>query len=112
MLVRATGSEDVLLSGTGIAGGFGLGAAVGVLSISNQTTASIGNQARVLAGGDVGVIASDVSDVDLIAGALAAGGAGKGSAVAVNNIDKVTKASIDSGAIVDAAGAVLALAIS
>ncbi len=48
-LYKRYGSEDVLLVGTGIAGGFALGASVGVLTIDNHTTASIGNAGRVYA---------------------------------------------------------------
>ncbi len=103
-IVQAYGTEDVLLVGTGIAGGFALGASVGVLTIDNHMTARIADQARVYAGGDVAVLVNDSSDIDLISGAVAVGSAGIGAAVGVLNIDKVTTAVIDNSAIVDALG--------
>ncbi len=102
--VQAFNNEDVLLAGAGIAGGFGLSAAVGVLTIDNQTTASIGSAARVWAGSDISVVSDDSSDIDIIAGAVAVGSAGIGAAVGVMTIDKATTALIDTNARVDAIG--------
>src|SRR5262249_15309870 len=51
--VQATGKENVVMVGFGVAGGFvGVGGAVDVLSVNNQTKAYIGDSATVYAGGD------------------------------------------------------------
>gem|GEM_PF-5747045 len=104
VVIAAYGSEDILLVTAGVASGAGLSASIGVLSFDNNTTATISSGARVLAGGDVAVIADDSSDIDVIAGAYAAGGVGVGAGVGVMTIDKNTSAIIDSNAIVDALG--------
>jgi hypothetical protein len=103
--VIANGSENVLLIGVGLAAGaVGVGAVVDVLSISNQTTASIGSSASVHAGGNVLVSAADNTSVLELSGALAGGFVGVGGAVGVMLITKVTDASIGSSANVEGLG--------
>ena len=103
--VIATGSENILLIGVGLAaGGVGVGAVVDVLSISNQTTASIGSAASVHAGGNVLVAAVDNTNVLELSGALAGGFVGVGGAVGVMLITKVTDASIGANANVEGLG--------
>ncbi len=103
--VTANGSENILLIGVGLAaGGVGVGAVVDVLSISNQTTASIGSSASVHAGGNVLVSAVDNTSVLELSGALAGGFVGVGGAVGVMLITKVTDASIGAGANVEGLG--------
>lgn len=104
--VVATGKEDVVMVGMGVAaGGVGVGAVVDVLSISNRTTASIGAGATVHAGGDVFVSATDDTHVLELSGALAGGLVGIGGAVGVMLLDKTTIATIGAGAKVDGHGA-------
>ena len=101
----ASGSENVLLIGVGLAAGaVGVGAVVDVLSISNQTTASIGSSATVHAGGNVLVSAVDNTNVLELSGALAGGFVGVGGAVGVMLITKVTDASIGANANVEGLG--------
>ncbi len=103
--VTATGSENILLIGVGLAaGGVGIGAVVDVLSISNQTNASIGSSASVHAGGNVLVSAVDSSNVLELSGALAGGFVGVGGAVGVMLITKVTDATIGANANVEGLG--------
>ncbi|MFV2069876.1 MAG: beta strand repeat-containing protein, partial [Pirellulales bacterium] len=104
--IEAHGVEDILLVGFGIAAGVvGIGGAVDVLSITNEVTAFIGSGANVSAGGDVLVLATDDTDLDVISGALAGGAVGIGASVGVIDLDKTTQASIEAGAQVDAKGA-------
>jgi hypothetical protein len=104
--VAANASENVVMIGFGVAaGGVGVGGAVDVLSIDNTTTASIGDDATVYAGGNVWVDATDDTHVFLLSGALAVGGAaGIGGSVGVMIVDKNTDATIGDGAAVDALG--------
>ena len=103
--VIANGSENVLLIGVGLAAGaVGVGAVVDVLSISNQTTASIGSSTTVHAGGNVLVSAADNTNVLELSGALAGGFVGVGGAVGVMLITKVTDASIGASANVEGLG--------
>ncbi len=102
IIVNAFGSEKVLMAGTGFAVGLGFGAAVGQLTIDNQTTARVASGAKLLAVSDVVVTANDDTNTTLIAGAVAVGGAGLGASIGVVTIDKNTTAIVDSGAIVDA----------
>src|SRR5581483_11050983 len=72
--VETAATETVVMVGMGVAAGaVGVGAVVDVLSISNQTTASIGDGATVLAGGTVFVDATDDTTVFELSGALAGG---------------------------------------
>lgn len=104
--VEASASEDLVMVGFGLAGGFvGVGATVGVLDISNETTARIGAGAVVSAGSDVRVSAADNTHVFELSGALAGGFVGVGGSVGLMMVDKTTHASIGAGAQVDALGA-------
>ncbi len=104
--VAATGKEDIVMVGMGVAaGGVGVGAVVDVLSIATRTTASIGAGATVHAGGDVFVSATDDTHVLELSGALAGGFVGIGGAVGVMLLDKTTAATIGTGAKVDGHGA-------
>jgi hypothetical protein len=101
--VDAHASEDILMVGMGIAAGtVGVGGGVSVLTISNETYASI---AATFAGGDVVLRASDDTDVMVISGALGAGFVGIGASVGVMVIDKDTQAFVADGAVIDAKGA-------
>jgi len=103
--LHALGSQHVLLVGVGAAGGaFGLGGSVSVMTIEQQTSATVGNGARLTAVGDVVVWAKNDTDVDVISGALGVGFAGIGAAVGVVTIHKDTLALIASSAEVDAYG--------
>ncbi len=103
--VNAHASEDALMvtaAGSG-SGSFGGSGSVGLFKMENKTYASIGAGADVDAGGNVIVLASDVSDLDNIAGAAAFGaGGGVGVSVGVNALHKDTQAFIAADAKVDA----------
>ncbi|NNU43172.1 beta strand repeat-containing protein [Ramlibacter montanisoli] len=101
--VDAHATEDVLMIGMGIAAGsVGVGGGVSVLSITNETKASI--KGDVHAGGDVAVRASDDTSMMMISGALGAGFVGVGASVGVTVISKDTQAFVDDFASVDAKG--------
>ncbi len=105
--VSARASEDLLLVGTGFAGGgsFAFGGTVNVMDVDNTTVAFIGSFATILAQGDVRVTSHDESDTDLVSGALAIGGGGGiGAGVGVMMISKLTEAFIADDASVDAYG--------
>ncbi|WP_198937984.1 hypothetical protein, partial [Pelomonas sp. KK5] len=106
VVVQAAGQDHLLLIAAGIAAGtVGVGGAVNVLVLDNDTNASIGALATVSAGGDVGVLAKDTTDTTLIAGAIGGGTVGVGASVGVMSITKNTNAGILTGATVDAKGA-------
>lgn len=67
-------------------------------SVTQTTTASIGNSAVVDAGGDITVDADDNTDVDVLAGTIAVGGLGVGGAVSLVNIRPRTNATVGSSA--------------
>ena len=103
--VQANATEDsLLITASGSASGSGGGnGSVAVFALNNQTHAFIGAGADVDAGGNVVVSASDVTDLDAIAGAAAfSGGAGVSISLAVNVIHKDTQAFIANDASVDA----------
>ena len=105
IIVQATGTENVVMIGFGVAAGaVGVGATVGVLSIDNQVLATIGDSSTVYAGADVFVSASDNTHVLELSGALAAGAVGVGGAVGVMTVTKDTEATIGTSATVDALG--------
>lgn len=105
IVVEATGSENVVMVGIGVAAGsVGVGAVVDVLSISNHTAASIGSSAIVHGGGDVFVSATDDTHVLELSGALAGGFVGVGGAVGVMLISKDTQATIGNNANVEGLG--------
>jgi len=101
--VAAHASEDVLMIGMGIAAGtVGVGGGVSVLTINNETHASIAG--KVSAGGDVVISATDDTSITLVSGALGAGFVGVGASVGVGVVTKDTQAFIDNNAMVDARG--------
>ena len=105
IIVQANATEDsLLLTAAGSASGAGGGnGSVGVFSLDSKTYAFIGGGADVDAGGNVVVSASDVTDLDAIAGAAAlGGGAGVSISLGVNVIHKDTQAFIANSASVDA----------
>ena len=105
--VRARSTEDVLAISIAIAasGLVGVGGAVTVVVIDNETYAYVGDGARVLAGGNLVVAASDQTDIDVvaIAAGIGIGAAGVGAGVGVTAITKDTRAWIGN-ATVDAKG--------
>ena len=105
--VRARSTEDVLAISIAIAasGLVGVGGAVTVVVIDNETYAYVGDGARVLAGGNLVVAASDQTDIDVvaIAAGIGIGAAGIGAGVGVTAITKDTRAWIGN-ATVDAKG--------
>ncbi|HUJ88277.1 MAG TPA: LEPR-XLL domain-containing protein, partial [Burkholderiales bacterium] len=104
--VEATGKENIVMVGMGVAAGIaGVGGVVDVLSVSNTTSASIHDGATVYAGGDVFVSATDDTKVLELSGALAGGFVGVGGSVGVMLIGKDTSATIGQNAHVDALGA-------
>ncbi|RRS02329.1 LEPR-XLL domain-containing protein, partial [Aquabacterium soli] len=104
--VDAHAAENILLVSAGIGGGVaGVGGAISVPVINNITQAYIGQNARVSAGGDVAVLASDDTKVFVLSGAVGAGVAGIGASVGVTSLTKATSATIWGGAHVDALGA-------
>lgn len=101
--VRATATEDVLLVGVGLAGGWvGIGAGVDVLGVNGTTIAEVGPGSHVLAEGNVAVSATDDTDLDVIAAGVGVGGFGGGGGVGVIALNKHTQALLGDGATVDA----------
>ncbi|HRO37696.1 DUF4097 family beta strand repeat-containing protein [Thauera sp.] len=106
--VAANSSQEVvsISASLGASGTVGVAGSVSVLSFDNETSASIGDEAQVAAGGNLSVKADDHTDTTLVAGtiALGIGGGGVGAGVGVTLIDKDTRAWIGEGAVVDALG--------
>ncbi len=105
--VHASSAEDVLGISIAIAasGLVGIGGAVTVLVVDNETHAYIDDDAEVRAGGNVVVTAADDTDVDVIAigAGIGIGAAGIGAGVGVTVLTKDTRAWIGD-AFVDAMG--------
>ncbi|HXF65357.1 MAG TPA: hypothetical protein VNK67_01485 [Burkholderiales bacterium] len=102
-----SGAEVLSISASlGASGTVGVSGSVSVLVFDHETWASIGNGARVDAGGNVAVTAQDDTDTTTIAGtvALGLGGGGVGGGLGVTVIDKDTRAWVGDGATVDARG--------
>ena len=108
VVVVATAKEKILIvsAGLAISGTISLAGGVTVLPITGNTTARIGANATVDAGGNVVVAAKDDTTFTVISGAvgLGFGGGGAAGSVGVTTIDKNTAATIGNGAIVDAKG--------
>ncbi|TAK65480.1 MAG: hypothetical protein EPO22_04755, partial [Dehalococcoidia bacterium] len=106
--VIATAEESFLIIAAGIAasGTFALGGGVSVITVNDETLASIGDSADVEAGGDVAVLAEDDSTVTIITGGvgIGIGGAGIGASVGIGLFDKTTDAIIGADAIINAKG--------
>ena len=105
VVVQAHAEENLVLISAGIGGGTaGIGGAVTVPMITTATQAVVGANASLMAGGDVGLLASDDSQLMVVSGAIGAGAAGIGASVGVLNLDKNTAALVGSGAQIDALG--------
>ena len=105
ILVRANTSEDILSISISAAGGGGtLSGAVSVLDINSVTYAYFGQGVSVDADGNIAIEATDITDIDVIAGAVSVNGGGLGASVAVTLIDKDTQAYIGANSTVNARG--------
>ncbi|RKY41296.1 MAG: hypothetical protein DRP85_06715, partial [Candidatus Makaraimicrobium thalassicum] len=106
--VSADAAEDLLSIAASVAGSgsVSVAGAVSVIVIDAKTHAFIGKYAVVDAGGNIVVIAVDITDVDSIAGAVGIGlsGGGVGAGVAVTIINKDTQAYIGTNTKIDARG--------
>ncbi|MCR9293765.1 MAG: hypothetical protein NXI32_13655, partial [bacterium] len=105
--VVAQAVEDVLSIAVAIGGSLNVGVAgaASVVALENVTSASIGDNATVTAGGNLLVNAADFTDVDVLAlgAGIGLGAAGVGVGLGVTEISKDTTAFI-SDATVDAKG--------
>ena len=98
--VIATAQENIIDIGIGLAGGaVGVGGVVDVGSITTHTTATIGDNATVLAAGTAFVSANDDTHIFSLSGALAGGFVGVGASVGVMILDKTTLATIGDSAV-------------
>jgi filamentous hemagglutinin family protein len=110
VLARNQGQYLEMGAGLAAAGSLAIAGSVGVLSLDNSTQAMIvggaGTTTEVVAGGNLRVRARDDTEVNMIAGAAAAGfgTAGFGVAVGVNTISKDTRAEIGDRVSVNALG--------
>jgi hypothetical protein len=106
VIVQATATEDILYITGGLAGSglVALSAGAGVVDIENETLAQIGANANVAAGGNVGVVASDETEIVNAVGqaAVGIGAVGVGASAAVTLVNKDTEANIGAGAVVNA----------
>ncbi|MGV8831596.1 MAG: leukotoxin LktA family filamentous adhesin [Devosia sp.] len=103
--VIAHAREDIVLAtAAGSVGGTaGLAGGASAVSLTNKTSATLSGTS--LAGGNVDVIADDITRTALIAGGLAgAGGTGVGASLGLIIMDKTTKATITNSAWVTALG--------
>ncbi len=106
-LVTATAREDFLAAAAAAAAGgsASLAGGVAVVALNSATTADIGQNATVVAGGNVAVTADDQTRTAMIAGSVSlSGGVGVGGSVGVTTISKDTEAYIDNGASIVALG--------
>ncbi len=106
VVVDAKSAEDLfnITAGVGVGGTAGLAGAVTVLAVNPTTTARIGASSRVLANGNVAVLADSKTEIDLLDGAFAAGTAGVGASIGVTVINATTLATVDANAQVTALG--------
>ena len=108
VMVSARGHEDFVgaAAAAGVGVSVGVAGGVSVLSLDAVTRASIGGTARIDAGGNVAVIADDVTRTSTMAGALGIGatGGGVGGAVGVTMLAKTTEALIAANAQVTGRG--------
>ena len=105
-VVTAASREDFLAAAAAAAaGGTSLAGGVAVIALHSATTADIGANAIVTAGGNLAVLADDQTRTAMIAGSVSlAGGVGVGGSIGVTTISKDTEAYIDQGASVTALG--------
>ncbi|QCO54429.1 hypothetical protein EOK75_00465 [Pseudorhodobacter turbinis] len=106
VIIDAKSAEKVFntTAGVGVGGTAGLAGAVTVLAVNPTTTARIGSSSRVLADGNVAVMADSKTEIDMLDGAFAAGTAGVGASVGVTVINATTLATVDANAEVTALG--------
>ena len=97
LTVNANGTPRIENIGIGVGAGgtAGVTGSVAVNMIANNVTAHIGNGANIVAGNNVGVIATSDEQIANYAGVLAGGGtAGAGASVSVNQINGNTSATV------------------
>lgn len=97
LTVNANGTPRIENIGIGVGAGgtAGVTGSVAVNMIANNVTAHIGNGANIVAGNNVGVIATSDEQIANYAGVLAGGGtAGAGASVSVNRINGNTSATV------------------
>lgn len=97
LTVNANGTPRIENIGIGVGAGgtAGVTGSVAVNMIANNVTAHIGNGANIVAGNNVGVIATSDEQIANYAGVLAGGGtAGAGASVSVNQINGTTSATV------------------
>lgn len=97
LTVNANGTPRIENIGIGVGAGgtAGVAGSVAVNMIANNVTAHIGNGANIVAGNNVGVIATSDEQIANYAGVLAGGGtAGAGASVSVNQINGNTSATV------------------
>jgi filamentous hemagglutinin family protein len=107
VVVDAANTEDLsaIAVGVGIGGSAGLAGAVSVYAVTTKTTANVGQSADIYSDGNVAVLASDNTGIDMLDGAIAGGGsAGIGASVGITVINATTLASVDDSAKVTALG--------
>ena len=104
VVLDAKNVEDLsaITIGLGIGGSAGLAGAVSVYAVTTDTTAQIGSLAQIYANENVAVLADDNVTIDMLEGAVAAGGVAIGASVGVTVIDATTLAKIDNSAQVTA----------
>lgn len=95
--VRASAGEDVYLVTTNasVAGAAGVGAAVGVGVIGNETLAGIGTGAVIDATGNLAVRAEQDSDLDIYTVAGSGGVVGISGAISVGVVENTTRALVE-----------------
>jgi hypothetical protein len=107
IFLNALSTEDItsIGGGIGIGGSFGIAGAAGVYTTNLTTRASVGDRARVDADGNVIVAADNASEIDLVAGNLAASGTSAfGASAGVAIVNETTEALIGNDAVVNARG--------
>ncbi len=96
---------NAITAGVAVGGSAGLAGAVAVYAVTAETTAEVGDSASLYADGNAAVLADDHTSIDMLEGAVAAGGsAGVGASVGVTVIDATTLAEIKDSAQVTALG--------
>lgn len=106
-IVVSANSEEYLSAvtvGAAVGGSAGLAGAVAVYSVSATTAADVGNNATLHANGNVAVLANNDTQIDMLDGAIAAGGVGIGASVGVTVINATTHATVNDNAQITALG--------
>ncbi|MFO0935895.1 MAG: VCBS repeat-containing protein [Gemmataceae bacterium] len=96
--VNAKANQDVLSIAIGVAvgGAAAVGGSVAILPVTSKTTATTGMRSQLLAGGNVGVTATDTTRTAVLTGAAGVGFSvgGLGGGLAVVNVEKETRAAL------------------